>query len=126
MKKLLYIFILLFVTLFCGVAFSQNPSTPDCKNIKGAIFTMNGWPPRIRIESIDKKDIFGIETDEEEIPLSGYMPESLWQKLISEHSLSGTFCIELTGGKTTVPYDDRVIKYVKVISYKLNDPPKEP
>jgi hypothetical protein len=126
MKKLLFIFIILIVALFSVVVFSQNPVTPECKNIEGSIFIMNGWPPHIRIESIDKKDLFGMETDEEEIPLSGYMPESLWQKLMSEYSLSGTFCIELTGGKTKVPYDDRVIKYVKVISYKLNDSPKEP
>lgn len=126
MKKLFYIFIILIVVLFCDVVFSQNPSTPECKNIEGEIFIMNGWPPFIRIESSDKKDLFGIETVEEGTPRSGFIPEALWKELMSEGSLSGTFCIQLTGGKTTVPYDDRVIKYVKVVSYKLDDSQSKP
>ena len=125
MNKLLYIFILSILALFCGVVFSQNPSTPECNNIEGEIYIMNGWPPFIRIESNDKKELFGIETEEEETPCSGCIPETLFKKLMSEGSLSGSFCIKHTGEQTTVPYDDRVIKYVKIVSYKLNDSPKE-
>jgi len=62
--------------------------------------------------------VFGIVTNEE-MTKSDFMPETLLKELQSNPSLTGTFCIKLTGGQTTVPYDDRVIKYVKVVRYKI-------
>jgi len=93
-------------------------SAEECQTIEGEIQLWQGWPPWIRIESRDKKSVFGINTDAE-VTESDFMPKALMKQLYTNPSLTGTFCIELTGDKTTVPYDDRVIKYVRIIRYKI-------
>ena len=93
-------------------------SASECQNVDGEIVVWNGWPPWIRIESSDKKHVFGIETNED-MTKSDFMPETLLKELESSPSLTGTFCIRLTGGQTTVPYDVRIIKYVKVVRYRI-------
>ena len=116
MRKLIHISII--VAIFCGLVFFKNPFASECQNVEGQIFIRNGWPPWIRIESSDKQNMFGIETNEE-ITKSDFMPEGLLKELQSNESLTGTFCITLTGDQTTVRDDARVIKYVKVVSYKI-------
>ena len=108
------------MAILCAAVFCKTLSASECQNVKGEIVLWQGWPPSIRIESSDKKNVYGIETNDEEIPSSDVMPETLWKKLLSEGSLSGTLCIKLTGVQTTVPYDDRVIKYAKIVKYKIN------
>ena len=115
-KTRIYIIIM---AIFCAAVFCKTSSTSECQNVNGQIALWNGWPPCIRIESNDKKYVYGIETNDKGIPDSDFMPDTLWKKLLSDDSLSGTFCIKLTGGQTTVPYDERVIKYVKIVRYKV-------
>ena len=117
MRKLIFIFIIIVAGL-SGTAFCKSSLAAECQNIEGQIQLWNGWPPWIRIESSDKKRVFGIDTNEE-VTKSDFIPSDLLNKLLTHASLEGTFCIKLTGGQTTVPYDDRVINYIKVISYKL-------
>ena len=119
MRKLLYIFIIIVaMVLLLGDTFCKISFAVDCQNVEGQIQIWNGWPPWIRIESKDKKSVFGIETDEA-VTKSVFMPASLLQKLQTNGSLDGTFCIMPTGAQTSVPYYERAIKYVKVVSYKL-------
>lgn len=105
--------ILLTVTALYAQAFAA-----DCKTIEGEIHFWNGWPPAVRIESKDKKHVFGIETNDE-VTQSDYMPESLLKLLQENGAMTGSFCVKLTGSETTVPYDKRKIKYVKVVRYKI-------
>jgi hypothetical protein len=118
MKKQIAI-LMITVAALSGTAFCNHSLAAECQNIEGQIQTWNGWPPWIRIESRDKKSVFGIETNEKGTK-SDFIPSPLLEKLYTQHSLDGTFCIKLTGKQTNVPYDDRVIKYIKVISYKVN------
>ena len=118
MKKLIYSSIIIAAILAAIVSYKYL-FTPRCQNIEGQIQLWNGWPPWIRIESTDKQHVFGVETNEE-VTESDFMPEAL-KELHTNPSLAGTFCIKLTGDQTTVPYDDRVIEYVKVIRYKIED-----
>ena len=117
MRKLIYASIII-VAMFYGCVFFNNPSASECQIVEGQIVIWNGWPPWIRIESDDEKNVFGIETNEE-MTKSDFMPETLLKQLHSTSSLTGTFCVQLTGSQTTVPYDDRIIKYVKVVRYKI-------
>ena len=119
MRKLIYSSIII-VAISSAVVSYKYLFTPGCPNIEGQIQLWNGWPPWVRIESMDKRQVFGIETDAE-VTKSDFMPEALLKELYVNPSLTGTFCIKLTGGQTTVPYDERVIKYVKVVSYKIGD-----
>ena len=116
MKQAIYAFII--VALLSGIAFYKNSSATECLNVEGQIVIWNGWPPWVRIESKDNRSVFGIETDDE-ITKSDFMPEALLKELQSKHFLTGTFCIRLTGEQTTLPCDERVIKYIKVIKYEI-------
>jgi len=117
MKKLIFASIII-VTILSGVVFYKISFAKECQNVEGRIQLWNGWPPWIRIESIDEQNVFGIETNEE-VTQSDFILEALLKELIADQSLTGTFCIKLTGAQATVPYDDRVIKYVKVVSYTI-------
>ncbi len=79
-----------------------------------------GWPPWVRLESKDKKTVFGVETNDE-VTKSNFMPEALLKKLYANRYVIGTFCVTQTGDRTQVPYDNRVIKYVRVISYRIEE-----
>jgi len=91
----------------------------QCHAVEGEIQLWNGWPPWVRIESKDKGHVFGIEVDDA-TGKSKAMPESLFEELLTNGSLTGTFCIEMTGEETTVPYDKRPIKYLKIVGYKIS------
>jgi hypothetical protein len=91
MKKLIYSSIIIAAILAAIVSYKYL-FTPRCQNIEGQIQLWND-----------------------------FMPEALLKELHTNPSLAGTFCIKLTGDQTTVPYDDRVIEYVKVIRYKIED-----
>jgi len=110
-------YIAVFLVTVCSAA-SSSLLGAECQTVEGQIVLWNGWPPWIRIESNDKKNVFGIESDEG-ATTPDYMPDDLSKALSTKGSLSGTFCVTLTGEQTSVPYDDRVIKYVKVVTYKI-------
>jgi hypothetical protein len=117
MRNLIYSFLVV-VAILSGIEPCVQVYAAECQTIEGEIQVWNGWPPWIRIESKDKKHVFGIETNDE-VSKSDFMPESLLKALYKKPTLTGTFCVTLTGSRTTVPHDDRVIKYVKVVSYRL-------
>lgn len=89
----------------------------EYQTIEGEIQLWNGWAPWVRIESKDGKHVYGIKTNDE-VDKSQFMPESLLKELLKNGSFIGSFCIELVGEQATVPYDDRVIEYIRVVSYE--------
>ncbi len=106
------------VALPCIFVPIQYLLAAECETIEGEIQLWQGWPPWVRIESKGKRSMYGIETNVE-VTKSDFMPQALLKKLNGKPFLAGTFCVKLTGGKTSVPYDDRIISYVKIVSYKL-------
>jgi hypothetical protein len=112
---------IIIMAMMCTAVVCKALSASACLNVEGQMAIVQGWPPRIRIESSDKKNLYGVDTNDEDTPSSDVMPKPLWKELLQKGALSGTSCVEFTGAWTTVPYDERVIKYVRIIRYKIRN-----
>lgn len=78
-----------------------------CHAIRGELQFWQGWPPHLRIETSDKKRVFGLSySDEKSLPVP-------LQALVDSgaNNIKGSFVVCLLGGKTSVPYDKRNIEF---------------
>jgi hypothetical protein len=78
-----------------------------CHAIRGELQFWQGWPPHLRIETSDKKLVFGLNySDEKSLPAP-------LQALVNSgvNKIKGAFVVCLLGGKTSVPYDKRSIEF---------------
>ena len=78
-----------------------------CHAIRGELQFWQGWPPHLRIETTDKKHVFGLNYSDEKL-----LPAPL-RALVDAgaNNIKGAFVVCLLGGKTNVPYDKRSIEF---------------
>jgi hypothetical protein len=76
----------------------------NCFMVSGTLYTYDGWPPFLRIESEDKK-LYGVGPVESEL-----IPPNIRQLLPTQ--IEGQFELCPFGETTSVPYDKRKIHMV--------------
>jgi len=113
MAKYLLVLLALF-TLFYAFPTAASTATKagdKCISIDGEYRQWNGWPPFERIETTDKKKVYGLVSSFEgdDVP---QFPEPDSLKLVwAAHEVAvGVFEFCLHGGQSKVPYDERPIE----------------
>lgn len=72
-----------------------------CHAIRGELQFWQGWPPHLRIETSDKKHVFGFNYSDEKplpVPLQALVDSGI-------NKIEGAFVVCPLGEKASVPYD---------------------
>lgn len=96
---------------------------PDkCITIEGEYRQWNGWPPFERIETTDKKRVYGLVSSFEGDDVPQFPePDSLKLVWDAHEDAIGRFEFCLYGGKSKVPYDERPIELGWIKSFAPQD-----
>ncbi len=93
-----------------------------CVTIHGKYAQWNGWPPAERIETTDRKEVYGLISSVEGDDVPQYpLPESLLLVWNSHEEVDGEYLFCLDGGDFSVPYDSRPIRMGWIKSFKPLD-----
>lgn len=116
MKQTIYFIILVFIFVTScasagGLICETSPLVKGkCFTVYGTLYSYDGWPPYLRIESKDKK-LYGVGPPENEL-----IPQSIQQVLPTK--IEGEFEVCPFDETTLVPYEEREIEMVCIKSVR--------